>query len=1240
MRMFQQDLSTPKLSNVAAETPALIAEFKKLHPVKTAATFAGLLTQKGLQSNCLRLEILVHLALACGKGDKVPMAQFTSHAFKVVGQGIGGRLEDPAEDVFVSLVYSSRGNYRILEGIWESSGFYLQRFVNIVERLPDRGNLDKLKDSIHALLKLSDLLCERASLARYDLGNAIPEDGLPRKMMSELANARRLVRFTKNELSNAGIDGRDLSPFIFRPRDRDALLNQMISHTDLERRPISMESGDLVFLLPTAVSIAIRRLLIDELGTGPNREQMLQALAREYSKTLSETPWLGVMNNDPVILTRQDDQILASVYWEVDIGCYLNLVFFMDTLDGFEDDGFSGAYQTLADMADAIDERIDSCSETAHKNPEFRNGITLIVGCGVGRGASVPLNNKLRPRWRVDSISVPDLCTLSWTPQMNPLNLWRIYSAQDKLRARGIKLQNANGLLNLVAWTRTLEGHLVPHASIPEEMVSGNGFLVVTQNGLLELRHEVVTSWDLHKEVGVDGRWHLVRKEGQSHFEEDKKFPIYATVGRERVGYPLGACITVNRTWWFDLIVSDGVPGPNDYERWRMLATWLRRAAPILDASFSTLPMSPILWRCVFSSPLDLEKFDMQVGTAEDARLAIEMSCEKTGRIITLKVSEGFDRALFNSDNVAESALVSAFVCGVAELADLDSVSYEYAALIARIVGSTEARQSHMFVARDFRDFMESLANSHPITINRYDDADLKLDLGWRVRDPAAGPEIIGKMHCIAFLNSLVTSLEDEICAEVRKYGRKSLINAILLNSEVASWHRGHWKKTAAAVLALHDDQQGVLNAMARHEFKLNGVLQSSRILIEIVICESPLEGTRIPSQLDLSRLMARAASLFHIGGWSDAIRWDVMEPFLVVRPLGDVHANQDFIDNIAEKYASATSEVRFRHAADSYAKNLEERPFSAETVDDMNGLFLSAWANEFGAEFHAFRRFIDEVEDLGIRQEMPVLCVLRSHLMGLIADTDTAEAVVRTLTLEPRSSWRTLPEGYLEKDRQPWRFRRRLSVVRRPLMQINLEPDPLVLVAPGMLRESFGYMVDNYRQGNFPDEQLGPAMRGFVGHARLKRGTEFEISVVDRLKRLGWQVEHEIKLTKLLRKNMGQDWGGIDVLAWNLISRRVLIIECKDVHFRKTYGEIAEQLSDFRGEIKSNGKSDMLKKHLDRVARVREEMDAVREYVSMPDVMTIESHLVFRNPVPMQYAAQSISKQVHVSVFGDLEKI
>ncbi len=145
---------------------------------------------------------------------------------------------------------------------------------------------------------------------------------------------------------------------------------------------------------------------------------------------------------------------------------------------------------------------------------------------------------------------------------------------------------------------------------------------------------------------------------------------------------------------------------------------------------------------------------------------------------------------------------------------------------------------------------------------------------------------------------------------------------------------------------------------------------------------------------------------------------------------------------------------------------------------------------------------------------------------------------------------------------------------------------------------------------------------------------------VADRLKELGWQAESEIAITKLLAQGFERDYGDVDVLAWIPMTGRVLIIECKDVQYRKTYGEISEQLSDFRGELREDGKPDYLLRHLNRVDIVSSHLSLVAKYVKMKDALKVESYLVFRNPVPMQFALKKMSEQVSVSTFDQLGEI
>lgn len=1230
---LRMDAFTPQIGKIRDEHPELIRLLGRLHPLKAASSFSGLLTQPDLQSNCLRLEVLVHLCVAECHGSKTPPASTVGQVFHAIGSGPCGQAEDPAEDVFVSNVMSKRGNFRVLEGIWESGGFFLQRTVNMMERMPVEPPFQQFSASVYALLRLSDAVCDRAGLRRNQRGNAQPERAVPTKILDRMPRIRSLVRFSGIQLQELGIDPAQLAPFIFDPNQRQGLRSETIAHTSLERRPLAWDDDELVVLLPTAIGATVRRAFVERFGSGPNQPVCASELARDYGELFARTPLLGDKSGAPIRFMSSEHGLFASLAWEVDCGRHLHLLFFVDPLHGFEDGGLSGEFSAFSALADPIDEAIEPVYQHARCSPDFRDGFTLLIGCGIGRNVSLWLNNTERKGWQLETISAPDFWTLSWTPKMKPLHLWRIFSARDALAKRGLGLYNANGLLNLVAWSRHLAGHLVPHADVPDGW-DGAGQLMIGQNSLLGLRAEVADAWDVHAERDQKGQWWPVRRAENPLVPGGPPQPVYAIDRGDRPRFAV--CPTRKRTWWTELVLPADTDGELGYQRWKMVTTWLSRAAPVIDALVPGLPDGVIVWRCCFEADLaSVDPAAAPLGLAE-ARESVQLACDVPTRLIELTLKPQFSQALFHVENIAEQALVDALLDGAIQLAEQPPSSEVRDAVKVKIVPDVHSRQSHVFIAQTFRDHIDALRDAHPTTISKYDDAYIKIGLGWRVRAPEEGSEVLGKEECIDFLNRLVSDLEAELCQSLKAFNRRHLVEALLSNYEQAAAQRDWWRRTASAQLALHSDKAAVLEAMARNEYKLNGVSQSTRIVIEAAVCESPSIGGSVPGDLDLTRLMALSSTLFAVGGWSDSIRWDVMTPRLIVRPLGDVHVHADFFDVVVDPFAKAASNQRFQDAASGYGRNLEE-PTGIPT-EEIDGLqeFSAAWEAEFGVSIDGMRRYIDELEDRGIDAQQFVFPLRMSELGALLGGAEMARTISELLLLKRREAWRTVPEGYRPIDRHPWRFRRRLSVLRRPLVQVEDGPDPIVLACPGLVREAFGYTVSNYYRGDFPDWQLGSAMLAWRGRSRSKLGLQFNAQVAAALKSFGWRVEREIKLTKLLRQALDRNYGDIDVLAWDPAKGRILIIECKDVQYKKTPGEIAEQLSDFRGEMMTNGKPDLLKKHLDRFAVVQTRADEACRFLSMPRGSQIESHLVFKNPVPMQFV-QSQAGRVRISLFAGL---
>jgi hypothetical protein len=434
-----------------------------------------------------------------------------------------GASEDPAEDVFVGLIATPRGNFRVLEGIWEAGTFYLQRIVNVVEDMPAAGPFGKLRESVYALLGLSDTLCGRAALSRYQLGNANPEQCLPLRFANTADVLRRRVRFSRTELGELGIPVDRLQEFTFDPDDRSRLLNETIGHTVLERYPVAWKNDTFHFVLPTGTSAAIRRFVVERVNELGVQKVFLKGLANEYSRLMRTTPLLGNFSHAPVRFQNGAHGQLASVMTSVEEGRYLNFIFFSDTLERFGETGLTGRNPDPGGFGDELGRLIDKSHEEASRQPDFRDGSTLLVGCGIGRATEISFKKKDRTSWRVELLSAADLLTLSWLPSMSPLFLWKLREAHDRLDALGVMLQNMNGLLNLVAWVRSQKGHLVPHGEVPDEFGADDTptFIAIEQNGLLRLRHEAATSWDAQVVRNVNGEWISVRKPEQSQFKED-----------------------------------------------------------------------------------------------------------------------------------------------------------------------------------------------------------------------------------------------------------------------------------------------------------------------------------------------------------------------------------------------------------------------------------------------------------------------------------------------------------------------------------------------------------------------------------------------------------------------------------------------------------------------------------------------------------------------------------------------
>jgi hypothetical protein len=1236
------------IAEIARAHPEIISDLGPLSPVHTAVAFASLLKMPQFQANYARIEALVHLAIGYCDGDAPPTTENIRKQFNRAGEGYCGKMEDPVEDVFLSLVNSQAGNFRVFEGLLEGSGFHLQRILNIVEGMPNRPPFDRIRRAVASIMRLSDAVAARACLKENTLGIEIPHRTLPVQAAEQALTTSQVVQFDERDLAELQIPKECLSDFVFDLSQRTIVRNQIAGNTDLERRPIVVDGGNYYLLLPTSVATAIIRMVIDSVSSIGSAKVFELALCNEYARLFYEESILGKRLPEQLKFDKISSGYVSAAMTEVDSGRFLHLVFFVDTIDNFSDGTMRGSNGRPDVLSAVLSSHIKHAASEAKTRDGFRDGISILVACGFGRAIGIEDLPPLPEAWRFEGISAYDLATLNWVDEFEALSLWRLLDARESVEKLGVILFNVNGLLNLVAWCRQLGGHLVPHGELPEGFVApdSENLLLVRQNAIRDLRHKVQAEWNPRRVPDMDGRWVKARKLDKGEFDEDNLAPFYGSEDDIHEGRLRGVYLAARRAWWISINPPEDSSRQGVYQRWLTLCAWVKRAAPILDEAYSMLNSPAIEYEATFDEIVGTTRGPVHPKSATELKALIQFSGKAGSPQMPIRICSGFDDGLAQPENVAERMLVGALVEAAAISAGEQANLEKQARLVQEICPDPAARHSHRLEARSFRDSVRSEIQPKLLLIDPLDDGAVRIGLGWRDRSKESTSKISGIAECTSYLNHVVRTVLDDLCSSLRTMDRRLFIKAVLENHEATASDRDVWKQTARAILAMHQNKPAAKATILRHHARLNASFLSTRILMEAAICECPLEGGSIPGRLDVSRAMARAVFSHHIGGWSDAIHWGAMEPQIRVTPLGDIYVDQSFLHNVYEPFGRESAEADVTRAAESYEKLFEPPETIVTTASVFEIDFLEAWQKEFGVTLDGLRSFVEELEDMGREVHAPILDIPRSHLVSTLASCAKlslaeASSAVSLLTLKSRPSWRIVPAQYAKKDWFPWRFRRRLSVFRRPLLQVDDEADPKIILAPGLLRDALFLNVSWLHSGEVPSAQARSVeMCKWIGRTNNIQRTQFNSTVALKMRELGWEATPEVKLTKILGRSLYRDYGDIDVLAWKQGLGRVLAIECKDLQRNMTIGQVAEQLSDFRGELTMNGKPDHLRKHLDRMEVLNTHRSEVAKFLKLETSFQIEGHLVFRNLVPMRFAWEKMASRIRLSLFSELDRL
>lgn len=1278
----------------------------------TIASVAGLLTVPEYQVGTIRLEVLIHLIATHTRGRKSAVANDVRQWVERTLAGLPvRRMEDPLEDVFVSNVIAPGGNYRVFEGIWESSDRALQAALDAFLKTEwGRGNMGLLEPVV-ALLRLSDAVAERAGIARWTIPQRTDPSDEFLGLELDLRVLSRRVTFTAQDLAALGVSREELTPFILPLESRSRVRNESLGHSTLERFPIISFGQELVLTLPTAVSPAARRYVVEKCSAEGHLAAFRRALRRaDYREVVQEALHLvdaprgvGKSALPPQTPPRPAGPVVwDEVHCPIDEDKIAQVILLHDTLDDVQESGLTTP-RHIPELNDRLESHIEAT--TRHLAPHTSGGLVVITYGGIGRGLALGLP-QLPTGWHPVVMSVANFVTFAWSPDASLLRLWKLQEELARLEASDVHFVETNGALNTYAyWTG--QGFTVCPAEFPYPP---------TQPSMIQISTDFIRGFrvterrvnDVHAAL-ADGGSRVVRVRRLSRsafFPAMRERPIYVADELARDGVLLGIYEHPELSVWVSSAAPATAPATREfvYQLWESVLSWLDRLIPELASLLSSdrprLEAKVLSVRLRLSDESDWREF-VRPNVPVAARPTATHNLATSTIIVTVPL--GFLGLLMRPTNDGERALLEV-VCeailaslgvsddgesGVELRGGVDEPPAIVREAVDRAMRGVDTRFLHMFQVGSPTDQVAALRPGRkwdPRFIFAEDTSIWEEGLAWSVverdtlrlhRTPApegrnpptqeapseatatagsppsspgaapSGPtmqpdevrDLSGRATCTQALGALVDVVWGRIRSRLQEINGPSLVTRAIQNCEAIFGDREHWRRTARAVIALYGETDDVGRISAGRDGHRSAASNAARVLVEMAVCTCPRDSGRAISLADYDYLAAGVATLVHLASDSDAIHAGLAEPWLRIYPSGRIHADHSFVATIVNPFAVEVHSADLQFAAAAYAELYRPRSGgSLATVPDSEGnaatraakgqdaissLFDAEFTNAFTAEFGITPdRMLDglgELVDIGVREQALVVSTTRGALAARLVEArhftrHEVAAFFDMLALVRHGDWGTTPKGFRARDWHPWRFRRRLSVVARPLATFGDDDGAPVIFGMYQLGASISYLFENIRSAWLPEEFFrSKEMISYRGRIADGEGAAFTQEAATVLRDLGWEARTEVRMSTV---GAPAELGDVDIVAWRTGDDRLLLLECKRLQPARTIGEISELLRQFRGET-----GDRLGKHMRRYAWVVEHGRDIRVALGVPHHATsIVPALVTNRDVPMRF--------------------
>jgi len=1093
-------------------------------------------------------------------------------------------LEDPPVNLFTDLITFYGGDYLIFPGITENGSFILTNQLISIFHFPDNKIPEQFKSNCShvtsLILCISNEIATKLGYKRYQDGTA-EKDEIHFPTNEHLNTLKEAVTFSEDEMKHLLMENRivqaALKEFLVDIHSED-FSSPHIEESPLLYKPILHIDGKYIIVSPATLSLSLTNFIWSAAESW--------GCMKEVNDAYQNTVWnmlqlqLKTMQFDRIddkeLLGETELKIREGLYqFDEDKIAYIQLIY--DSGNNFNVTQRISSKENFK-SSETVENHVDDVVKKILLQPEYKDFQLLHFTIISSIGRDFYYSIRRTKNAQTIAMTLYDFDVLYELKETNAIDLWKFSIAREEQLPKlpmpnfsfldQFKLyQEHNDSFYLSDETKYTLVHIQP----------GYSAAMVREAKLKTDRHSVLTE----TESGV-ATIPVERK--------DKYAPVYLNINLIASSELQFIVDGFHQPIWVKpKSIPSGISGELRHMFWELndaIAYWLWQIQDECKddlKALGTLPLTVTFELNPIKQFIEIERNFKRDETLSDK---FQTSAAKTS--FNIVIPSEIIPYLYGSDNEGERVLVKHLLIGFNKILALNNQLEISDGRIIEIVNRrAPLGMKKKFYILDTNDNL--LLDPRNLVDKRYvQDYDVELVLNSIV--PALGNPAVGELKTKQekeklTLNIVMKVLLPNLKKAISQYNSQKLLEKLIALNETLIKEREHLKILVPTRIACFVSVAQQEIDLKESLSKINRTTIATRCLIEHIAAEQP-NGNKQISTTAIDELLAIMDQIISWGSLCDQIKYDLFDIKIGILPSGRVGTEKATIQEVFDPYYSSKTKEDVIDSIKSYDQVFPQRnPIKGkDTPDYLNKAFEA----DFGISFARICEFVDGLAMIGIKQPTPYSVSLKSNLKSEINkvvkpyNNTEFESAINYLTLFERGKVEKIPSGYDSFDISPWRFNRKLSLLRKPLVAFNNPSDnndPLIYWGFRHVLSIKVYLAEQIFSNRLKVAEEGKVKKA-LGKISNEQGDSLVKKVLDKLRANNFIVDTEVPINPKTEFYDEKDLGDIDVLVIDLDNKIFFSIECKSMSPSRNIKEMVEEIAKLFGSDSEKG---WIEKHVNR---------------------------------------------------------